>query len=226
MHNELLWIFAQLPDDYIVLDTETTGLPDESSLPDIVTLGITVVRSREIAESIEFEIRPARAISEEAQAVHGITDEQAAAFETFESQWSQIADYFKDQLIVIHNAGFDWPILLDHVTRYDVTMPEIKGVFCSQKAATPWAQAKNLPCSHRGPSLDLLTEVFGVEDLRARVDGVHGAKIDSQQTSQLVEMMRQSRADVFDYIEMFYNRTRRHSHLGEVGPEAFERASK
>ena len=27
MHNELLWIFTQLPDDYIVIDTETTGLP-------------------------------------------------------------------------------------------------------------------------------------------------------------------------------------------------------
>ena len=183
----------------IVLDTETTGLPDENGLPDIVTLGITVVRGREIAESIEFKIRPTRAISEEAQAVHGISDEQAAAFETFESQWSQIAEYLKNQLIVIHNASFDWPILLDHVARYDVTMPEIQGVFCSQKAATPWAQAKNLSCSHRGPSLDLLTEVFGVEDLRARVDGVHGAKIDSRQTSQLVEMMRQYGLAIADF---------------------------
>lgn len=31
-----------------------------------------------------------------------------------------------------------------------------------------------------------------------------------------------ARADIFDY---FYNRTRRHSHLGHVSPEAFERAS-
>ena len=35
-----------------------------------------------------------------------------------------------------------------------------------------------------------------------------------------------ARADVFDYIESFYNRTRRHSHLGGISPEAFERASK
>jgi putative transposase len=35
-----------------------------------------------------------------------------------------------------------------------------------------------------------------------------------------------AKADVFDYIEMFYNRTRRHSHLGGVSPEAFEHASK
>lgn len=34
-----------------------------------------------------------------------------------------------------------------------------------------------------------------------------------------------ARADVFDYIEAFYNRARRHSHLGGVSPEAFESAS-
>ena len=34
-----------------------------------------------------------------------------------------------------------------------------------------------------------------------------------------------ARADVFDYIEVFYNRKRRHSHLGGVSPEAFEKAS-
>lgn len=35
-----------------------------------------------------------------------------------------------------------------------------------------------------------------------------------------------AKADIFDYIEVFYNRTRRHSHLGGVSPEVFERASK
>ena len=34
-----------------------------------------------------------------------------------------------------------------------------------------------------------------------------------------------ARADIFDYIESFYNRTRRHSHIGDVSPEAFEAAS-
>ena len=34
-----------------------------------------------------------------------------------------------------------------------------------------------------------------------------------------------ARAEVFEYIEMFYNPNRRHSHLGGVSPEAFERAS-
>lgn len=34
-----------------------------------------------------------------------------------------------------------------------------------------------------------------------------------------------ARADVFDYIEVFYNRQRRHEHLGGISPEAFEAAS-
>ena len=32
-------------------------------------------------------------------------------------------------------------------------------------------------------------------------------------------------ADTFDYIEAFYNRTRRHSHLGGMSPEVFEMVS-
>ncbi len=33
-------------------------------------------------------------------------------------------------------------------------------------------------------------------------------------------------ADISDYIETFYNQTRRHSHLGGVSPEAFELAAR
>ena len=34
-----------------------------------------------------------------------------------------------------------------------------------------------------------------------------------------------SRAGIFDYFEVFYNRSRCHSHLGGVSPEAFQAAS-
>ena len=33
-------------------------------------------------------------------------------------------------------------------------------------------------------------------------------------------------AEIYEYIEMFYNRTRRHSHLSGVSPEVFEAVSK
>lgn len=34
-----------------------------------------------------------------------------------------------------------------------------------------------------------------------------------------------ARAAVFDYIEIVYNRSCRHSHLGGISPEAFERVA-
>lgn len=36
---------------------------------------------------------------------------------------------------------------------------------------------------------------------------------------------QEAKSDVFDYSEMFYNRTRRHSYLGQVSPYDFERAA-
>jgi putative transposase len=34
-----------------------------------------------------------------------------------------------------------------------------------------------------------------------------------------------ARADMFDYIEVFFNRTHRHSHVGGLSQEAIEHAS-
>ena len=36
----------------------------------------------------------------------------------------------------------------------------------------------------------------------------------------------EAKADLFDYIEMFYNPRRRHSYLGGVSPEAYEQVSR
>ncbi len=42
---------------------------------------------------------------------------------------------------------------------------------------------------------------------------------------RIYKTREEARSDLFDYIEMFYNVRRRHSHLGQVSPEAYERAS-
>jgi len=36
----------------------------------------------------------------------------------------------------------------------------------------------------------------------------------------------EARADVFDYVERFYNPRRRHSTLGQVSPDQYERANR
>ena len=42
---------------------------------------------------------------------------------------------------------------------------------------------------------------------------------------RIYETRDRARADIFDCIEAFYNRTRRHGHLGRVSPDALESAA-
>ena len=53
------------------------------------------------------------------------------------------------------------------------------------------------------------------------------SSLKTERTARKVYRTReQARADVFDYIERFYNSTRRHSTLGYVSPVQYEEALK
>jgi len=60
-----------------------------------------------------------------------------------------------------------------------------------------------------------------------RIDAAQLAQFYANDLLTLVQVpeLEMARADIFDYIEVFYNRNRRHSYLGGVSPEAFEAAS-
>ncbi|GAA0752344.1 transposase InsO family protein [Sphingomonas trueperi] len=51
----------------------------------------------------------------------------------------------------------------------------------------------------------------------------HGSQSAKVATSSTERLLGGERADVFDYIERFYNPTRRHSTLGYLSPMDFER---
>lgn len=188
--NQLLWPFNTLPESYVVLDTETTGLFDEQGTPGIVSLGLAMVYKSRVTEVTEYRCRPHRPMTKEAVKVNGISNEQAQGYPLFSSRWREICEWLAGRLVVIHNAEFDWPLIIDHVERYQVEPPSTAGVFCSQRAAQPWARAMGLKCSERGPSLDTLTQVLKVEDLRSENSGIHGAIIDARQTAAVVEALR------------------------------------
>ncbi|MFC1335441.1 MAG: 3'-5' exonuclease [gamma proteobacterium symbiont of Clathrolucina costata] len=188
--NHLLWPFRNLPENYVVLDTETTGLFDEDGAPGIVTIGVVEVSNGKSVKANEYAVRPHRQMTNEASQINGISDQQAQSFPTFTSKWPEIRADLTGRLVVIHNAIFDWPLLIEHVVRYGVDEPSILGVFCSQRAAQPWAKAMGLKCSDRGPSLDTLTEAMGVNSFRSELDGIHSASMDAKQTAEVVEALR------------------------------------
>ena len=73
------------------------------------------------------------------------------------------------------------------------------------------------PCSQHEPPGQLFRQRRGgivFQQFEERAD-----------TKENLSVARGARADMFDYIEGFYNRTRRHSHNGNVSPHDFERAA-
>lgn len=79
--------------------------------------------------------------------------------------------------------------------------------FCAEHDLTP-------SMSHRGNCYDnAVAESFFSSLKRERI------------RRRIYKTRDEARSDIFDYIEVFYNRQRRHSHIGGVSPEAFEQAS-
>ena len=91
----------------IVLDTETTGL-DPITGDRIVEIGaVELLNHLPTGKTFHKYLNPERNMPEEAQAVHGLTEE----FLKDKPVFSQIADDFltfiKGSKLVIHNASFD-----------------------------------------------------------------------------------------------------------------------
>jgi len=70
------------------------------------------------------------------------------------------------------------------------------------------------------PSMEPERQLLGQR--RCRVRSLKKERI----KTQIYKNRDLARHDVADYIDHFYNRTRRHSHLGGVSPEQFEAALK
>lgn len=201
VQNENLWIFSHLPESAVCIDLETTGFDDCYGPPDIIAFGISVIRNAKVVSTIEFKTKPTRPIEDQATQVHGISNEMASTFEPFELQWSKIKQHLSGELLIAHNSSYDWGIINEHISRYGLNSPTIKGVFCTQKAATPWALANGLRCSERGVSLDALVSALNVDDLRK--ESFHGAGIDSAMTAACAYKLQHIAQDLLEDSDVF-----------------------
>ena len=185
----LLWPFHNLPNDYIVVDTESTGLFDEEGAPGLISFGAARVKNGKVEEILEVKSRPHRALKKEASLINGFDIDEVKAFPLPIESWAQVEALVNDQLLIMHNAAFDWRLIQDHIQRYQLAPLNITGVFCSQRAAQPWAESIGIKCSSRGPSLDTLTEYLAVESLRAKQGNIHHASDDAMQTAAVINKL-------------------------------------
>ena len=109
----------------------------------------------------------------------------------------------------------------------------IHGVLKARGGIAPIARARSDRSLDASEQFQRLLGELGVTCSMSRAGNVWDnsamesffSSLKTERTARKVYRTRQdARADVFDYIERFYNPTRRHSTIGYVSPVAFEKA--
>ena len=154
----------------IILDTETTGL-DPSQGDRIVEIGcLELVNRLPSGETFHVYINPQRAMSAEAEAVHGISDAVLADKPKFADIAEGFLEFIGTDPLIIHNAAFDMKFLnaeLGHVGLAPLKANPVIDTLAMARKRFPGAPA----------SLDALCRRFGVDN-SGRVN--HGALLDSE----------------------------------------------
>lgn len=101
----------ELPDDYTVLDIETTGF---SSLHnEIIEIAALCVRSGKVVDEFSELIKPHRGIPPRITEITGITNDDVKNKETIEDVLPRFLFFAGNDIIVGHNVGFDTRFIYD-----------------------------------------------------------------------------------------------------------------
>ncbi|UXY54815.1 DNA polymerase III subunit epsilon [Pseudomonas tohonis] len=92
---------------YVVLDTETTGMPVTDGHR-IIEIGCVELEGRRLTgRHFHYYLQPDREVDEGAIAVHGITNEFLVGKPRFKDIADEFFEFIKGAELIIHNAAFD-----------------------------------------------------------------------------------------------------------------------
>jgi DNA polymerase III subunit epsilon len=118
--------------DWIVLDTETTGLKN----PEIIEIAIADSRGKPLLNSL---CKPLGTIHADASKCHQLYDADVAEAPNFRDLYPQIAEIFNDhRLLLIYNADFDTRVLRNMCDLHLLPQLKLPAVDCVMRAYAQW----------------------------------------------------------------------------------------
>ncbi len=101
----------ELPNNYVVVDLETTGLNPKSDA--IIEIGAIKVVDNVVVEEFQALINPQAQVSKFITDLTGISNEMLASQPPIEVVLPQFQEFLGTEIIVAHNANFDVNFLYD-----------------------------------------------------------------------------------------------------------------
>ncbi|QMT46549.1 hypothetical protein H3L92_10970 [Neisseria dentiae] len=125
-------------DNYVVLDTETTGLDDDA---EIIEIAIIDIDDNVLLNTL---IRPSKPMPDwcEAVRIHGITNEMLDGAPTWKEMYPRIVEILSGKQVVIYNADFDLRLIRQTCDKYDLQAP-IDTAFCAMNHYSEWYGEKS-----------------------------------------------------------------------------------
>lgn len=173
--------------DWLVVDTETTGLEDTA---EIIQIGIVDTDGRVLLHQL---IKPRGSINPDAVAVHGLDDAAVADAPTWVDVYPDIAALLNGRHLLAYNADFDRRMITQTCQQYGVDVPAWAGWECVMKLIA--AYIGEWSDYWGGFRWHKLTAVYSILDLRPsfhELPRAHDAAGDAWLTWNLVRSFRES----------------------------------
>ena len=175
--------------DFLVLDTETTGLKDWD---EICQIGII-----DCAGTVRLDqlVQPQRKIAKEATKIHGISDEMVAEAPSWKQVRERVINIISGQHIIVYNAIYDRRMMHQSDRAQSLSEIEYKHLAKFSCAMIPFAEIYGEWNDYRGNyRWQTLTTALGYYGLTKPLDA-HTALTDCRSTLAVLGEMRKRHAN-------------------------------
>ena len=166
----------EFPDDYIVVDLETTGFSPLYN--NIIEVAAVRVADGVVVDNFQSLINPGHKVSSEITGLTGITNEMLAEEPSISSVLPQFLDYVGDSMIIAHNAHFDINFIYDNCCRA-LDHFFVNDFICTMRIS------RRLYREHKRHTLSAIIDRLGVGETVE-----HRALSDATQTHKCYEIMK------------------------------------
>jgi DNA polymerase III subunit epsilon len=166
-------------DDFLVLDTETTGT---SARDEVIQIGVVNKHGETLLDAL---IKPTIPIPPFVTGIHGITDAMVQGKPPFPAIYDDLAALFDGKPIIVYNAPFDKRLLQQTAQKWALPPLDLGAMDCAMKMyARFYGEKQRNKRNYRWKSLKFACETEGIERVNA-----HWAINDCRMTLELLRKM-------------------------------------